>query len=102
MIDTKLFEIRDCMTLIPAIAIRVSGEDGPLARRAGYGINACVLLTYLTGGRKAEHDPYAWGDRTMTVAHIYMERFWHNLFDGQVIDVEHLLGETLAPKASEL
>ena len=34
---TKIFEVRDIATFIPVLAIEISGEDGWLACRAGYG-----------------------------------------------------------------
>jgi hypothetical protein len=99
--ETKFFEIRDSMTMIPAIGVLLNGSCGPLARRAGYGEIDCVLLTYLVGQRHANHDPYAWGDRTMKVAHDYIARHWGKLASGAVVDVEYILGETRKPKESE-
>lgn len=98
---TKLFEIRDSRTLIPAIGTLLSGHNGPLARRAGYGGSPCVLLTYMSGGRQANYDCYAWGDRTMTVAHDYITRHWGDLESGAVVDVEFILGQTIKPKEAE-
>lgn len=100
--ETKLFEIRDSMTMIPAVGVLVNGDSGPLARRAGYGDVDCVLLTYLVGQRPANYDPYAWGDRTMTVAHDYIARHWSKLASGAVVDVEHILGESRTAKRSEV
>jgi len=104
---TKLFEIRDRATFIPAIAVKIGGyqpentePERYLARRAGYG-EPCVLLTFLIGSRKAEYDPYAWGDRTMKVAHHYIEEHFDELESGAVIDVEWCLGERPTPKVSE-
>jgi len=37
----------------------------------------------------------------MTVAHAYIEKNFHNLNSGDVIDVEFILGETDKPKTSE-
>ena len=97
--ETKLLEIRDAGTLIPAVAVLLSSDDGWLARRAGYG-PPWVLLTSAFGGRKAESDPYAWGDRTMSVAHQCIAENWTTIANGSVIDVEFILGETRAPKSS--
>lgn len=96
---TKLIELRDSATFIPCLAIRVSGEDGYLARRAGYG-EPCVLFGRLQGGRFA-YDPYEWKDRTFKTAHNYIIEHFDDLKDGQVVDVEHILGETKSPKRSE-
>ncbi|MGH3430359.1 MAG: hypothetical protein ACRDQZ_22795 [Mycobacteriales bacterium] len=97
--DAKLFEIRDSLTMIPALAVRISAADGYLARHAGYQ-TPCVLLTRLLGG-KACYDVYEWCDRTMSSAHRFIEENWDNLMSGAVVDVEHILGETAQPKRSE-
>lgn len=103
--QTKLLEIRDVATMIPALAVRIEPENAEqefLARHAGYGEPYClVMLTFLSGGRKAEYDPFDWGDRTMTTAHQYIVSFWHELKDGDVIDVQFILGETTEKKVSE-
>ena len=97
---TKMIEIRDRATMIPALAIQLSKADGRLAWRSGYGDEPCVLLGKLTGGA-FHHDPYNWGDRTMKAAHLYVEKHFDVLTDGEVIDAEYALGETPAPCKSE-
>lgn len=103
---TKLFEIRDEGAFIPVVAIKFESMDeneGWLLRRAGYGYSSpCVFLGKLaTGG--AEYDPYAWtgGARTMPTAHIYITDNWDKLTSGDVVCVEHILGERETPKVSE-
>ena len=103
--EIKLFEIRDAGTFIPAVAVKCQSEDEKeiyLLRRAGYGSGStCVFLGRLaTGG--AEYDPYSWKcGRTMTVAHEYIEEHWSDLKTGDVVCVEHILGERDTPKPSE-
>ena len=63
------------------------------------------MLMMLDDG-KATNDPYKWeslglGPRTMPVAHNYIIENWHDLRDGDVVDVEFILGESSAPKTSE-
>lgn len=99
--QTKTFEIRDRMTCIGAIGIRLSKADGPLVWRNGYGDTPCVLLTRLQGGI-AKHDPYEWGDRTFAVAHKHIAENWDTIPNGGVVDVEFILGETTSPKQSEM
>ena len=96
---TKLLEIRDRATFIPALAILVSGEDGYLMRRAGFECSMVYLVALAT--QKCGYDPFAWGNRTMNVAHQYIEKEWAMLRDGDVVDVEFVLGETSTPKTSE-
>lgn len=97
--ESKLIEIRDKMTMIPALAVRISAADGYLARRSGFGA-PLVMLTRLQGG-KACFDVYDWGDRTMTTAHNFIQEKWDEIRSGAVVDVEHILGESVTPKASE-
>lgn len=97
--DVKLLEIRDRATTIPAMAIRVSGEDGWLMRRAGFGDPMVYLVMLAT--ERACYDPYNWGGRTMPVAHNFIAEHWDEIADDEVIDVEFILGETSAAKQSE-
>jgi len=97
--EVKLFEVRDRATFIPAIGIRVEGENY-LTRRAGYG-KPLVLFGYLSGGGFT-YDPSYWSNRTMGNAHRYIADNWSELNPyGEVIDVEFILGETTTPKPSE-
>lgn len=114
---TKLFEIRDRGTFIPALAVLceptfdrvLRAEDVPeryLLRRAGYNTPwDLVILTRLEcggAGSKATYDPYAWGEtRTMPVAHKFIQENWNKLQSGAVICVETILGERSEPKISE-
>jgi selenophosphate synthetase-related protein len=95
----KLFEIRDRATFIPVLAIDISAKDGYLARRAGFG-HRCIQLVDFEGRRTA-YNPYDWSGRTFPAAHAYIETHWDELADGDVVDVEFVLGETTQPKVSE-
>ena len=101
----KLLEIRDRATFIPVFAIStLPANDGQryLLRRAGYAPDShCILLARLDGYGNIFYDPYNWGDRTMATAHHYIEQHFQNLNDGDVVDVEFILGETKEPKISE-
>ena len=107
MIETKLFEIRDTGTFIPAIASRIAPYDfesnSPeryLARRAGYG-DALILLGKLEGGQSF-YDPYDWcGNRTMQAAHLHIAENWNSLDSGDVVDVGFILGIYPTKKRSE-
>ena len=50
---------------------------------------------------RAANDPHEWNSRTMTAAHVYIEMHWSELSDGDVVDVEFILGETAQQKKSE-
>lgn len=98
--QTKMLEVRDSATTIPALAIAVEGSDGWLARRAGYG-DRCILFGYLNGG-KFSYDPYDWdGGRTMKHAHHYVIENWDTLQNGDIVDVEFILKATTEKKVSE-
>jgi hypothetical protein len=109
---TKLFEIRDRMTFIPVLAVRLLPHleaDRFLLARAGYGLtyaeqNQYVLLCQINGGGgSAFADPNRWpnGSRTYVVAHAYIIENFDLLQSGAVIDVEFILRETTEPKQSE-
>lgn len=97
--NIKLIEIRDRATFIPAMAIQVSGDDGYLMRRAGFESPMIYLVALAT--ERACYDPYNWGNRTMANAHNYIVEHWEELLDGDVVDVEFILGETPTAKVSE-
>jgi len=104
----KCIEIRDSLTFIPAIAIKVvPANEGQryLLRRAGYGFDPPqIILAKLAGGAgMACCDPYDWpGDtRTMRTAHEWLREHFDAIDDGAVVCVEHILGERAEPKRSE-
>ena len=99
-------EIRDYGTFIPALAVDMApgnDEQRYLLRCCGYSCDGRpnVILTRLDGNGKATNDPYAWGGRTWPVAHNWIIEHWSGLRDGDVIDVEFILGERPEPKRSE-
>jgi hypothetical protein len=103
-IITKVFEVRDRNTFIPVIASAMQSDDfaqSYLLRRSGYAHGGTVLVARLQGGGASNCDVYDWRDRTMQNAHAYIEKEFSNLKDGDVIDVEFILGETSSPKCSE-
>lgn len=105
--QTKILEIRDRGTFIAALAIGLIAENDVdryyLYERCGYAIEpVTVMLTNLNGGDRANNDCYDWNDRrTWKVAHNYIAENWHKLNNGDVVDVEYILGETTTIKTSE-
>jgi len=101
-VTPKLLEIRDRGTHVPALAVSIDGSDGYLARRAGFQSRMIYLI--MLSGQVAHYDPFAWGGstgRTMGTAHRWIEEHFDELADGQVVDVQFILGETNQPKVSE-
>lgn len=101
----KLLEVRDRATFIPVMAVSTSANDNDeqdyLLRRCGFLSGDCVILSRVSGGGISTADPYDWGDRTMQVAHVYIESKFEELKDGDVVDVEFILGESTFRKTSE-
>ena len=104
--EVKCLEIRDDGTFIPVICIWPAPDNEGqryLLRRDGYrGDNAerCVILIDAQC-RGCAYDPFDWPNRTKKVAHDFIAENWRALKDGDVIDVEYILGETKTPKLSE-
>jgi len=119
--QTKILEIRDRHTFILVLCVDMNPSSGwPVPggaevlwalRRCGYPCDQCpnILLTRLDGEGVATNDPYNWphngpygvGERTYPVAHDWIIKHWAELSDGDVVDVEFILGETKAAKISE-
>ena len=103
---TKALELRDSGTFIPILAVDMNpGNEAEryLLRRCGYPCDGepNIIVTRLDGNGKATNDPYAWGGRTYPVAHDWIIKNWRQLMDGDVVDVEFILGEKPEKKSSE-
>lgn len=103
---TKLFEVRDRMTLIALVATQLDSEDERekwLLGRVGFFGSGRLILVSRVDGQGAQYEPYGWPrtPRTVRQAHHYIENHWDELTTGDVIDVEFILGETKSPKTSE-
>ena len=97
--EQKFVEIRDKGTFVPALAIRLAGVDHYLARRADY--DSPLVILVLLSTMRCNYDPHGWGGRTFPVAHEWLQEHFDEHENGAVVDVEFILGETTAPKASE-
>ena len=123
---SKIIEIRDSGTFIPALAVRL-GSPNEIERimlgKSGFGRTMeeqaeYIVLCKINGGEPcACHiDPFSWGQnpRTMFVAHMYLLNRQHEFgtgaekhdgFDalpqGALIDVEYILGLRETPQVSE-
>lgn len=105
MPQIKFFEVRDRGTFMPVMATFFNGGESPLLRSAGYGAAQDYTILTKFDGVKSQYDPYEWpsNPRTMREAHLFIEKSnWGDLQDGQVIDVEFVLGETKVCKTSQL
>lgn len=100
----KAIEIRDRHTCIPAAVIRMTAANEVQRRlmaRVGFHGEGIVLMRLCD--QEAHSDPYSWRNdsRTMPAAHIWLEEHFDQVTEGDVIDVEFVLGETTAAKAPE-
>lgn len=106
--EVKCLEIRDSMTFIPVICLWPTPDNEAqryLLRRDGYrgDITERCIIMIDAQCRGVAYDCYDWpgGSRTKQVAHNYIAENWHGLKDGDVIDVEFILGERPEKKISE-
>lgn len=105
--EVKCLEIRDEGTFIPVICIRPVPENEAqryLLRRDGYAGDEgerCIIMVDAQC-RSVAYDCYGWKDgRTHGNAHQFIEDNWAALRDGDVVDVQFILGEAAEPKKSE-
>jgi hypothetical protein len=102
--ELKWIEIRDCGTLVPALAVRFTGDVHWLARHAGFGAGTPYVVLINLATMEAQYDPFTWSRvsaRTLGAAHFWLAEHWDDQTDGGVLDVEYILGESYAPKSSE-
>lgn len=105
--EIKILELRDSATFIPVICIRPVAENESqlyLLRRDGYRGDAseCCIIMIDAQCRGVAYDCYDWKDRrTKGTAHNFIAEHWQELKDGDVVDVQFILGETEKPKISE-
>ena len=108
--QTKMIEIRDRGTTIAALALEMRPTDSHEARfmrHCGFPADGSSVILMSLYDQKATNDPYEWaalgkGIRTFQIAHDYILNHWGEIQHGQVIDVEHVLGEKVAPKTAEI
>lgn len=106
--QVKILEIRDRATFFPVICVRpIPDNEGQryLLRRDGYScqLEDDIVIMIDKQCYDVSYDPYKWpaNPRTKRVAHLHIQEYWEMLNDGDVIDVEFILGETQSKKISE-
>jgi hypothetical protein len=104
-LNTRVLEIRDSMTCLSVLAIRMFSmsdvQDWHIHLRCGYSRDGSSIILVNLDDARAKNSSYDWKDRTMFTAHDYIEKNFDSLNDGDVIDVEFILGETDKKKISE-
>lgn len=103
--ETKLIELRDRATFIPAIATLMLSHDlreRYLLARAGFSpVSQPLILLGRLEGDECHYDPYDWQCDPWRTAHQWLMDHWAECRSGDVIDAEFLRGESKAPKESE-
>lgn len=110
--ETKLFEVRDRMTFLPVICVKlnaVNEAERYLLAMTGYGLQTKKQSEYILMGRLRDgqlqptpfdHEGYP-SVRTLGAAHQHILKHWDELESGTVIDIEYIKGETEAPKVTQ-
>jgi len=103
--ETKVLEIRDRATFIPVLAIKMRCDKPNqiyyVHLRCGYPNDGDAIVVIRLDDQRAHADPHDWSGRTMPVAHNHIIEHFDALDDGDVVDVEYILGETTERKVSE-
>jgi len=108
--DSKVFELRAPATIMVIMATRLevfNEAERYLLSRSGFGRNnndfkKYIMLQCLDGGTStASTDPYKHGIRELRIVHCYIYEMFDQLDDGQVLDIDFILGNTFEPKQPE-
>ncbi len=102
--QTKMLEIRDRATMIPALAIKMRSDidvERFLLLSSGHSLSSSLIILIRCDQGDATYDPFKWGGRTMPAAHNYIQENFDTLTTGDVIDVEYILKEKPEPSISE-
>lgn len=101
----KCIEIRDRLTCIPAVAIKMEAADvveAHFLRRCGYPQDGTGVVLMKLSDQEASSDPYHWDNRTMGAAHLFIEESFDDLVNGQVVDARVYLKECAEPAEPEI
>lgn len=106
--EVKVLEVRDSGTFLPLICVRPfpdNDEQRYLLCRDGFSCdpNDNLVIVIDAHRYRASYNPHEWpgNSRTQPVAHRYITEHWNELKDGDVVDIEFILGISAAPKISE-
>lgn len=101
----KALEVRDEGTTISMLAIKPTPdnpEQRAVLRHAGYGEPERYVILIGAHDCHGSYNPYSHGSHTRQVAHQWIKEHFDEIKDGEVIDVEYLLGKTSIKKSSEI
>lgn len=101
----KFLEVRDYATLVPVMAVIMHSnnqKEQAVIASAGFSRGSHLVMMQSLLGKVSNYDYVSWGDRTLQLAHKYIQENWDSLSSGDVVDVEYILGESDKPKVSEI
>jgi hypothetical protein len=98
----KYIKILDRGVSIPAAVMKAAysnEEQRQILRDADLHSNSILLMNLVD--KVVKSDPIHWFTRTMTTAHKHLNENFDLIKDGEVIDVEFILGETTMKRTWE-
>jgi len=101
----KALEIRDEGTTISMLAIKPIADNEAqraVLRHAGYGDSANYVILIGAHDCEGHYNPTEQRGRTRQIAHLWIKDHFDSLKDGDVVDVEFIMGERGTPKESEI
>ena len=101
----KYLEVRDAGTRMPVMAVIMRSDDEKarkILRSSGFSNHSYLVLLHFLVDGGTSWNVYHWADRTRENAHRYITDNWDILRNGDVVDVQFILGETDKPKESEI
>jgi hypothetical protein len=101
----KALEIRDEGTTISMLAIKPVPENPQqraILRHAGYGEPENYVILIGAHDCEGSYDPFKQRGHTRHCAHLWIREHFDELKDGDVVDVEFILGKRDEPKKSEI
>lgn len=109
----KILEIRDRHTFISVVCMSIEPrkyckevweiDKYYMWSRCGYPTDSSTIVMFSLNcpSRGCANSPYDWKDRTYQTAHSWIQTNWYDIKNGDVIDVEFILGESAEKKISE-
>jgi hypothetical protein len=101
----KALEIRDEGTCISMLAIKPIAENEAqraILRHAGYGDGTDYVVLVGAHDWEGGYNPARQRGHTRQVAHHWIKTHFDELKDGDIVDVEFILGKRAAPKETEI
>ena len=104
-LEIKFVEVVDIATCIPCLLLKgkpdnMDNRQSWIWERGGWGDTEGIYLMPIQTPELTKYDPYDYKDRTFKTVLLHAQQNWNTINDGDVIDVEFVLGEKSAPKES--